>query len=395
VDAVGNRGKARALAVSLVLGGVLALGAFAEASQRQDVRAAYVQPQAESNPQVSELAGLAQQVLESYIIRSGRNDPRYWKAGSFIATDGPSCWSCYDTAATAAAVLSTYGQGDPGLRNVAIDTFTHAIHTHQRPNGEFAPDGITTGFIAVELGVSYLELRASLPPSTRALWRTSLARAADYLIDSGNTTWYVNGNVNLRQTEVMWLAWAATGDARFHAAYESEWRFTMSPPTARWGAFGLKFTHAPVGREGAGGAGYLAESGGGAPGFDPSYTMAQLDTATELFVLTRDPRYVRLMNLLFNQERPRIDRTFTLNATAGTRKNDKIPFLSAGPGVLVLTGQRPGLRSFWLGQLKRLRREYRGAMVYTAPDYYKGLSGWLMMPILALQWPNGLGTSGA
>ena len=33
--------------------------------------------------------------------------------------------------------------------------------------------------------------------------------------------------------------------------------------------------------------------------------MAQLDTATELYVVTRDPRYLRLMNLLFDEERPR------------------------------------------------------------------------------------------
>ena len=48
----------------------------------------------------AELAGLARQVLDSYIARRGPHDPRYWRAGSFIATNGPSCWSCYDTAAT-------------------------------------------------------------------------------------------------------------------------------------------------------------------------------------------------------------------------------------------------------------------------------------------------------
>jgi hypothetical protein len=192
----------------------------------------------------------------------------------------------------------------------------------------------------------------------------------------------------------MWLAWAATGNRRFRRAYQRAWSFTISPPGPRWSKFGLKLTHPPSTRDGSDGAGYLAESGGGDPGFDPSYTMAQLDTATQLYVLTRDPRYVRLMNLLFNQERPRI-RAFTLNATAGTRKDDDVPFLSSAPAVLVLTGQRPGLRSFWLGQLGRLRREYRGAMVYTAPNYYKGLSGWLMTPILALQWPDGIGPTAA
>lgn len=348
-------------------------------------------PQA-SNPQISELTGLARRVLHTYIVRSGPRDPRYWRAGSFIATNGPPCWSCYDTAATAAAVLSTLGHGDAELRNVAIATFTHVIHTYQADSGEFAGGAVTTGFISVELGLSYLELQDSLPAQTRALWRGSLSRAADWLISSGQTTFYINGNVNLRQTEVMWLAWSATGAARFLSAYRQEWEFTISPP-ARWTEFGLKTTQAPTGPNGAGGAAYLAESGGGAPGYDPSYTMAQLDTATELYILTREPRYVRLMNLLFNQERPRINRAFTLNATGGTRKDDDIPFMSAAPAVLVLTGQRPGLRRFWLGQLKRIQHEYQGAIAYTAPNYYKGLSGWLMAPILALQWPQGTGPS--
>lgn len=394
---MGTGRKLRAVAVSLIAGLALALSACATVSDRHGAQparaaqAAFVRSEVQSNPQVSELAGLARQVLDSYIARRGPHDPRYWRAGSFIATNGPSCWSCYDTAATAAAVLGTLGHGDSRLRSVAIDTFTHAIRAYQRPSGVFEPDGITTGFIAVELGISYLELRDSLPPGTRALWRTSLSRAADWLIRTGQTTFYINGNVNLRQTEVMWLAWAATGDARFRTAYERAWRFTISPPAARWGTYGLKVTHAPIGREGAGGAGYLAESAGGdTPGFDPSYTMAQLDTATELYVVTRDPRYLRLMNLLFNEERPRIH-AFTLNATGGTRKDDEIPFLSSAPAVFVLTGQRPELRDFWLGQLRRIQREYRGAMTYTVPNYYQGLSGWLIVPILAFQRPHGLG----
>lgn len=383
--------KVRPVVVSLIAGAALAVSACAENSG-QPAQPATPQPHTQPSPQVSQLAGIARRALDSYIVRNGPHDQRYWRDGSFIAADGPSCWSCYDTAATAAAVLSSYDDDAP-LRNVAIATFTHVIHTYQASSGEFSTGpaaAVTTGFVAVELGLSYVELRSVLPGPTSTLWRESLERAADWLIRSGQTTFYINGNVNLRQTEVMWLAWAATGAARFHTAYEREWRFTISPPK-RWTMFGLKLTHRPTGAKGAGGAGYLAESGGGTPGYDPSYTMSQLDTATELYVLTRDPRYVRLMNLLFDQERPRINRAFTLNATGGSRKDDDIPFLSAAPAVLVLTGQRPDLRHFWLGQLTRIQHEYRGAMVYTAPNYYKGLSGWLMPPILALQWPDGIG----
>ena len=388
--------KVRPVVVSLIAGTALALGACAGNSGHQAQPASGrsdTQPSVQvSSPQVSELAGLARRVLDSYIVRNGPHDPRYWRDGSFIATDGPSCWSCYDTAATAAAVLSTYDGNEARLRNVAIATFTHVIRTYQAPSGEFASGAVMTGFISVELGLSYLELRSTLPASTSALWRESLQRAADWLIRTGQTTYYINGNVNLRQTEVMWLAWSATGAARFRTAYQHEWRFTISPPK-RWTGFGLQLTHSPTGPDGAAGAGYLAESGGGAPGYDPSYTMVQLDIATELYILTRDSRYVRLMNLLFNQERPRINAAFTLNATGGTRKDDDTPFMSAAPAVLVLTGQRPDLRRFWLGQLRRIQHEYRGAMTYTVPNYYKGLSGWLMPPILALQWPHGVGPS--
>jgi hypothetical protein len=154
-------------------------------------------------------------------------------------------------------------------------------------------------------------------------------------------------------------------------------------------------THVPHRQDGSDGAGYLTESSGGSPGFDPSYTMAQLDTATELYVLTRDPRYLRLMNLLFNQERARINSAYTLNATGGSRKNLHTAFMSAGPAVLVLSGSRPDLVSFWSGQLRRIDVEYRTAMTYSEINYYKGLSSWLLDPVLALQWPHGIASEGA
>lgn len=329
---------------------------------------------------------LADQVVQSYVSRTGPSDPRYWRTGAFIATDGPSCWWCYDSAASAAAILATYDSRAANLRQVAIDTFDRAIRSEQLPSGEFEPDGVTTGFFTVDLGLAYLALRKSLDPSTQRAWSTAIGKAADYLIAQGDLSWYANGNINLRQTEVMWLAWVATGNPRFRAEYQREWRFTISPPAGRWHGYGLRVVHDPTQADGDNGAGYLAESGGGAPGFDPNYTMVQLDTATQLYVLTRDPRYVRLMNLLLNQERSRVNSSFTLNATGGSRKSFDTPFMSAAPAVLVLTGQRPGLTDFWLGQLRVIDDQYRNAMHYTLMNFYRGITTWLLMPELTLQW---------
>ena len=338
---------------------------------------------------LARLASLTREVVDSYIDRSGPGDPRYWQNGSFVAVGPESCWYCYDTAATAAAVLSREDGGDARMRNIAVETFDHAIRTYQQPDGAFT-DGIATGFFAVELGVSYLELRSYLDPDTRATWVASIRRAANYLLLSGDMTYYINGNVDLRQTEVMWLAWAVTHQQRFLNAYNSSWTFTVTPPQQRWPGFGLQITAVPTLPDASDGAGYLAESGGGTPGFDPSYTMVQLDTATELYVLTRDPRYLRLMNLLFNQERPRIGGDDVLNATGGTRENDMTPFMSAGPAVLVLSADRPNLTGFWLAQLGTIHVQYRAAMKYSEINFYKGTSGWLSVPVLAIEWPHGM-----
>jgi hypothetical protein len=276
------------------------------------------------------------------------------------------------------------------MRRLAIETIDQAIRTHQSPSGKFT-DGVTTGFFAVELGLTYLELKPYLDPSTRARWEKSIQRVADWLLSSGQMTFYVNGNVNLRQTEVMWLAWAATGEQRFKTAYEREWHFTIKPPAPRWSAFGLRISRRPLRADGADGAGYLTESTTGThPGYDPSYTMAQLDTATELYVLTRDRRYLRLMNLFFNQDYPKINSQFVLDARSGSRKNDMIPFLSPGPAVLVSSGHRPGLSSFWQGQVSEMQRDYVNQIHYNSVNYFKGTSAWLSIPALAIEWPHGM-----
>jgi hypothetical protein len=339
--------------------------------------------------QVDRIAALDRAVLNDFMGRVAGSPRRY--ANGVWHEPGSDCFWCLDAAATAAAVLARERAGaDPRLLSVARRTLSREILEYQRRDGSWDGTGIVTGFVAVELGTTYLELRDVLDPGTKANWVRAIRRAAEFIIRSKHLTWYTNGNVNLRNAAVMWLAWQITGDPVYVADYETEWRFALHPPQSRWRGFGLRITRIPRRADGADGAGYLAESGGGAPGFDPEYTMTQLDGATSMWVLSHDRRWLWLMNLLFNQLRPRIDRTFTLDATRGSRHDHRIPFYSAGLAVLYYSGDRPDLGRLVPGDLARLSAEYRNRGNYTSQNFYRGLSGWLSMIVLARQHPGGL-----
>jgi hypothetical protein len=338
---------------------------------------------------VDAIAALDRQVLANF-MGLAPNDPRWYRGGVWYEP-GSDCFWCLDAAATAAAVLSREtAPADPQLLSVAEQTLNGEIDSYQQPDGSWDETGIVTGFVSVELGTSYLDLQDVLDPATKAKWAAAIRRAADFIVNSKNLTWYTNGNVNLRNAATMWLAWKITGDPQYEADYENEWNFTMSPPQTRWPGFGLQLTRVPTKADGSDGAGYLAESGGGTPGFDAEYTMTQLDGATGMWVLSRDPRWLRLMNLFFNQLHPRLDGSFTLDATGGTRFSGKIPFYSGGLAVLYNSGDRPDLAALVPGDLARLEAEYTNTGNYTSQNFYRGLSGWLSMIVLDRQRPNGL-----
>jgi len=348
-----------------------------------------------------QLESTENEVVQSYMGKSSPNPPRYYSDGQWYAPEGPECWNCYDSAGTAAAVLSDQGLGGEEYARVAIETTDTAIADHQAPDGAFegsasADAGLTTGFYAVELALNYFELRKALPAATRARWAASLAAAAEYLINSGDTTWYINGNVNLRQTEVLWLAWQVTGNPYFKQQYEQEWAFTIAPPQSRWPGFGLQITTAPTAADGSNGAGYLAESGGGAPGFDPEYTMVQLGTATSMYIFSREARWLRLMNLFYNQIIPLVEVTppphsvWNLNATQGARKDELTPFITSALYVLVSGGVRPELEEGLPAQFTTIEDTFHGAMTFTNATLYKDVGGELTMPILDAQWPSGV-----
>ncbi|HTX12182.1 MAG TPA: hypothetical protein VME22_26435 [Solirubrobacteraceae bacterium] len=353
------------------------------------------QASASTNVELSQLENFTTQQLDDYMASGASTAVHGYANGVFYSYGGTPCWYCYDTAAVGAATIGQL-QDNAGFRDVAIDTMNAAIRQHQLSDGAFAndsgsADGIATGFFMVTLGVTDLELRSVLPPATAMAWANSMTAAANYLINAGDLTWYINGNVNLRQTEDMWLTYAITGQQSFLDQYNAEYQFTLAPSQSRWPGYGLQITKSPAQVDGSDGAGYLAESNTGTnPGYDPNYTDAQLDTATDLYVFTRDPKYLRLMNLLFNQLQPRIDSTWTLNATDGSRDSLDEPFLDPAVSVLAASGDRPDLAADPSSQLVRLESEYSQQQSYSNVNFYKGFESWLSMPLLDAQYPQGI-----
>jgi hypothetical protein len=282
------------------------------------------------------------------------------------------------------------------MKQLAVRTFDTAIAAHRNPNGSFgdiadSPD-ITSMTFGVELGTSILELRSALSPQRLRRWTDALAGAADFLIANKNLTWYTNGNINLGNAELFYLAWRATGDARFRAAYNQAWNFALYPPQQQWAGFGLRMLPASaVNASGArvgGAAGYLAESGGGIPGFDPQYTELQLDVATRLWLLSRDPRALRLVNLLLNAVLTRTNTSdWELNGTGGTRHPapDGGPVTTPALAVLVLTGHRRNLAGLAVSEFQEINSIYRGSWPYGNPGYARGYGNEVSVILMAAQ----------
>jgi hypothetical protein len=349
---------------------------------------------------VHRLGLVESEVIDSY-MGSSSTAPRRYSDGTWVADGGVECWECYDAAGTAAGVLSEQGFGGPEFEHVAVETTNHAISEHQRADGAFEgsktqSEGVATAFYAVQLGLSYVELHNELDPETAARWASALTAAARFLVNSGQTTWYVNGNINLRQVEVLWLAWQVSNEPYFEKMYEAAWTFTMAPPTPRWAGFGLHLAVPPTRPDWSDGAGYLSESGGGEPGFDPEYTMLQLDTAAQMYVLSREMRWLRLENVLYNQLAPHVEVTapprsaWDLNGLGGSRRSEVVPFTTPAPYVLATAGGRPELVGDLAPQFASIENEFRGAMAFTNAVLYRDLAEELTTPMLEEQWPSGI-----
>jgi hypothetical protein len=294
-------------------------------------------------------------------------------SGPFAAgvwtTPSADCWACAQggPATGAATAYMLGGKQSPTLLNEAVQTINTAIATHQQSDGSFldpatpGSSDITTMFFGVEFGTTYHLLSGVLDPATLARWQQSLAAAADYMIRKGTLTYYTNGNINLGEVEFFYLVWQATGNAKYDLAYEQEWATTLTPNQLQWPGGGLVISKAPTVANGSDGSGYLAEIGPGGTGFDAEYTELQLEVASRLFLLSGDPRALRIANLEVNQLLPRVNSSWMLDTSAGTRHtalNRSVNFLTPAFTVLNLFGGRADLAADVLPELNSEQAAY-------------------------------------
>ena len=299
---------------------------------------------------VTNAARLIQTCLIGLYEKSSAADTQYFDKGQWVFPNSAKEGANQAGAGTAAAVLwhwmgvrglETLDPATPTynrswLRLVAIETFDRLIQDNQTPAGSFGDAGLPgTQFFGVELGTAYDALKDTLDKATRARWRKTLAAEADYMVKHGDTKWYTNGNINLMGAELFYLTWLATQDATYKETFETYLAFTLNPPqTGRWKGFGLACVKQPTREDGADGMGYLAEKGAGDPGFDPAYLQLQMDIASRLYIVSRDARILRLLNLFANMELPRVDqRTWLLDAMGGSRQNVCVPLTTPGLAV--------------------------------------------------------------
>ena len=325
--------------------------------------------------------------------RSGPSDPRYFQGGVWVSGQD-DCFRCNVGPGLAAAALAG-ASGDTRAFTLATQTFDHAIAAHRQPDGSFGPPAageggpsIQTMMFANELGTALVVLKSQLDAARIRTWTVALTGAADYLIHNKDLSFYANGNIALGNAVVMAFAYRVSGQAGYRTAYERALSFALEPDQKRWAGYGLTYSKTPTRADGADGAGYLGESAGGAPGFDPEYTVLQADVATRLFWITQDPRALRLMNLFMNQLLPRIDTTaWTLDASNGSRHpeaNRSVGFNSPVLAVLAWKGGRSDLAPLVGSQLATINSNFRGALTYSNPGMYFDFGSELASLLLAI-----------
>jgi hypothetical protein len=284
-------------------------------------------------------------------------DPRSLFAGgtpeNFRSKLGP--------AQAAAAVAAATGDATALWRATAICKYL--VKTYQQPGGVWlGHNDVETEFAAGAIGFVLHLVGPRMPAADRALLTSSVTRAADYLVANRNLAYYTNGNINIGNTVVFAAAYEQTHNPVYQADFETALSFATDPKLPRWNGFGLFYTKRPTKADGSDGKAYFAESGGGFPGYDADYTQLQLDQVTRLYLMTRDPRAARLVNLLFNQEWPRIDTTsWLLDTSGGTRHPEAqrhIGWNSPAMMVLVARGMRPEFRDYLPGQLAHVVKRF-------------------------------------
>lgn len=268
------------------------------------------------------------------------------------------CWRC-DAGPALAMAASGAATKDTALQTSAATIFDAMVAAHPTAGD------IDTMFFDSELGIATVLLKPNLSKARLASWTAAVTRGADFLSTNKNLSWYTNGNIVIGNTLVMALAFRLTGLQKYSDAYETALQFAANPPQQRWPGFGFKTVKAPTSATGADGKGYFTETGIDGPGYDPEYTMLQLDQLSRIYLINGDQRIRWYMNMVLGQLMDRVDTAaWTLDTSGGTRKTQagrKIVFDTAGLVTLSNVGGRTDLVRYLTTQRAAMENEFRGS----------------------------------
>jgi hypothetical protein len=361
-----------------------AFGAQSSASVAAEIRKPTAAPVGHTAAPIAQTVASQYRQLTREVVHGYASSSQRYYSGGVWQNGESSCWYCNVGPAAGAAYLS---RSEPAMLPIAVDSFNTAIADYRQADGSFgnnASPAITSAAFAVMLGLTYVHVASKLDQATRSLWQQTLGGVADYLINDHAVTWYANGNVNCSYAAALYFAWRATGQQKYLDAYNAELQYLVAPTGQLWVGFGLVLTQQPTQTDGSDGSGFLTE--GSPPGWDPEYTHLQLDFLSALYSASGDPRVLRLLNLILNQELTRVNSTtFMLNALNGTRKNETMPFTSAALPLLVVDGARPDLAPLLPAAFARLSSEYVESFRYTEHNFYRGVAIWLAPVLLATE----------
>ncbi len=266
-----------------------------------------------------------------------------------------TCARCNSGPAVAAAAIYAATKV-VSRKNFAIKTIDLLIKAQQQPNGALAnystSADIDTMFDADNIGMATLLLKPALDAAHVKSWTAAVAGGADYLIANGNTRWYTNGNIVVGNALTFALAYKLTGLAKYQTAYQAMLAFAIAPPqNGMWAGYGFVTTKAPMQANGSDGKGYFTEAGYDESdvlhiGYDPDYTMLQSDQLARLYLVTKSPQVLRLLNMVTNQLLANVNPTTSMMPGIGTRKKYSSEFFdSAAPTVLAYLGGRADLKT--------------------------------------------------
>lgn len=313
---------------------------------------------------------------------------------------GQKCPRC-DMGPAVAQATKAARTGDGPALNYAVQGFNKTISSYQHPSGAFggtsADDAMETMWNANQIGFAALLLKPQISKAQYDRWAKSVTGAANYLVKNKNLTWYTNGNVVLGNALTMALAARlSTGDAAaiFTTHYQNAIDFSVAP-TGRWAGRGLRFTKGTSAAD-PDARGYFTEEGSNNGrteiGFDPEYTLVQMEHLASIAVVTGDKDVLGYLNALYNQLETRLDKSSWLyDSSGGTRKGapdysstrSVAPFDTGSLSVLANLGGRDDLKTYLVSQRKTYEQTYK-----RAGDRYRFAFGWATA-LTSLSQPGG------